>query len=162
MFFIGKPLNLLLLYLIVVCIKKRMLCTVGFVAGHCVQANRMNAFKNAFFNVWICFAKLCKQLLYFLALALAVCIVVFRVRLGKSAGAAYKFKVVVFAPSQNGILMNAIHRPNKLHSLKICAVKLRQHCLNLCSVKHSYKRCFHNIAEVMAKCNFVATKLLCF
>ena len=139
-----------------------MFLAVGFIAGHCVQAHGMNAFENAFFNVWICFAKLRKQLLYFLALALTVCIVVFRVCLGKAAGAAYKFKIVVSAPSQNGIFVNAIHGAYKLHALKICAVKLRQHCLNLRAVKHSDKRCFHHIAEMVAERDFVAAKLLCF
>ena len=80
--------------------------------------------------------------------------------LGKAAGTLDELQIIVLFPCDYVLLVHTVHRADKLHSRKVRAVQLWHHCLNLSAVKHTHKRCFNNVAEVMSERNFVAAKLL--
>ena len=79
----------------------------------------------------------------------------------KSTGTLYELKIIIFFPVNNISFSYKIHRSYKLHSLKIRTMKLRHHCLNLCTIKHTHKNCFYHIIIMMSKSNLITTKFLC-
>ena len=108
-----------------------MFLAVGFVARHSVKADGVDAVENTPFNIRIRFSQFTQQILHFLPLAHKVFIAVIFVFLCKPASALNEFKVIVSASRLYCVLVNTVHGADEFHTLKIRAVKLRQHRLNL-------------------------------
>ena len=56
--------------------------------------------------------------------------------------------------------MDAVHRADKLHAVKIVAVELWQHGLQLRAVEHPHNGRFDHVVEVMPQRDLVAAQLL--
>ncbi len=67
-------------------------------------------------------------------------------------------QTVKVAPRLYIVLTDKIKRSYKLHTLKICAVKLGHHSLYLRAVKHTHKYCFYHIVIMMAERYFVTAE----
>ena len=70
-------------------------------------------------------------------------------------------QTVVITPCLDIVLPDQVKRPDKLHALKVCTVKLRHHGLYLCTVEHAHEYRLYNIIIMMSERNFVAAQLLC-
>ncbi len=105
-----------------------MLLTPMLEGNQGIKVNLVQAVKQAFFNIGICLFKVFDKVLCFEPLAhiTVFCIALIAV-FGKAAGTLYEAEPVVPCPGLDIILKYAVERANKLHTLKISALKLGHH-----------------------------------
>ena len=89
----------------------------------------MDGPENALFNVGIRALELPQQDLDLLPLALPHAVAGRVTGLREPAGALEEAQVVIVLPGDNGVLMDAIQRPDQLHAGKVFAVELGRHGL---------------------------------
>ncbi len=63
-------------------------------------------------------------------------------------------------PRDDVVLVDAVHRSDELHSLKVFAPELRDHPLQLRAVEHRHDRCLDHVAEMVPERDLVAAELL--
>ena len=132
-----------------------MLSVLCFVPREGFDIDGVQAVEYAVFYVGICLFKLAYELLGLLALVVYVAVF-----LGDSARALYEFQPVVLRPFYDVVLVHAVHRADKLHSLVVFAFQLRYHSLQLRAVEHRHNRRFDNVRKMVPQRNFVAPQLL--
>lgn len=108
------------------------------------NVHSVDTVENAFLNIRVGLFKLPNKLLNLLALA-AKFVRDVLVLLGNTARAADKFKTVISAPRYNVVLVNTVHRADKLHSLIVETVELGYHTLKLRAVEHRHNGSFDNV-----------------
>ena len=57
------------------------------------------------------------------------------------------------------VLLHQVQRTNQLHALKVLAVELRHHRLDLAAIEHSHQNGLNYIVEVMTESDLVAAQL---
>ena len=136
-----------------------MLYTLRFVTGECVEREIVKASKDALFDIWISLFERTDE--RFDLSTLAGSLAVFGGRhLGEPTGALEKIQTIIPLPRKDVVLVDAIQRTNQRHTLKIRAVQLRDHGLELSAVKHAHHRGLDDVAEMMAEGDLVAAELL--
>ena len=112
--------------------------TTGFVANHRIQIDILHALKDITFHKWIGLLQFCDQLLHFHSLGTSLLVIAGGTGICKFAGTLDEMQMVIVSPGFDIILADQVQRTDQLHSLKICAVKLRHHGLYLGTVKHPH------------------------
>ena len=84
-----------------------------------------------------------------------------RARIGKAAGALDEVQIIVIPPVDDVGLADQVHRADDLHSIKMDAVQLWHHRLDLCAVEHAHEVCLDHIVVVMAECDLIAAQIHC-
>mgnify|MGYP001717421477 CR=1 FL=1 len=107
-----------------------MLHTILLVCHNGLQIYIFHTLKNIAFHILVDFFELRDQLLDLHTLR-AVLIVTACTGVCELAGTLDKMKPVIIAPCLDIVLPHEIKRADQLHSLKICAVELRHHRLDL-------------------------------
>ena len=108
-----------------------MLDALGFVAGHRIQRDRVNATEDAVFDVGVIAHQAAQQDLDLLPFGATAAIVADGAGLGKAAGALNKFQVVVAPPGDDIILADAVQRADECHAREVGAVQFGRHGLHL-------------------------------
>ena len=143
-----------------VVLQKAVFLAMGLIAGHGVQTDGVNAVENTLFDVGVVPLQAADQQLDLLPLGAAAAVVAHGAVFGEAAGALNELQLIVAFPRQNVVLMDAVQRPDQLHALKIRAVQLGQHGLDLGAVEHPHDRRLNDVAEVVAQGDLVAAQAL--
>ena len=79
---------------------------------------------------------------------------------GQLTGTLQKIQSMVARPCDNIPLLDAVQRPDQLHTGEIFAAQFGRHTLQLRAVEHTHYRCLNHIVEMMTQRNLVAAKAL--
>ena len=79
-----------------------------------------------------------------------------RAGIREAAGALYEMQPVIITPVHDILLAYEIHRAYELHALKISAVELWHHGLNLTAVEHAHEYSLYHVIKMMSECDLVA------
>ena len=82
-----------------------------------------------------------------------------RATLRETARTLDKVEVIVISPRLDIRLADHVHRTDQLHALKVLAVELRHHGLDLSAIQHSHQRRLDHIVKMMSKRDLVAAEL---
>ena len=105
--------------------------SVRLISRECVQLDCMHSIEYAVLDPRVCLFQLPYQLFCLLPAGVLAVVIPLSYRLRELARAADEFEVVVAAPCQNVLLLDAVHRAYEFHTLKVQAVDLRNHGLQL-------------------------------
>ncbi len=84
-----------------------------------------------------------------------------RAGIRKMTGTLQEVKVIIISPGTDVALPDKIKGADQLHPLKICAVELWHHRLDLRTVKHAHQDCLDHVIIMMPQRDLIAAKLLC-
>ena len=118
----------------------------------------MNTVKDIPVNPGVLFAQTADQEFDFLALAAARFLIgeVF----GEAAGTLDKMQTVIANPGENRVFMDTVKRSDQRHALKVGAVQLWKHSMQLGSIKHPHQGRLNHIAQMVTERYFIAAELL--
>ena len=139
--------------------QKRMIDAAPFVAGEGVKMHGVDAVKNVLFDLGIFRFQASQQLLGFPSFGAFFSPLAF---LRKPAGTLDEREAVIPLPREDIVLTDAVERTDQLHPLKVLAVQLREHRLQLRAVEHCHYRRFDHVVEMMPERDLVAAELLGF
>ena len=91
----------------------------------------MHSVEYAVLDPRVCLFQLSYQVLCLLSAGVLTVVFPHRYCFRKLARTTNEFKIVVATPCQNILLFNTVHRPYEFHALKVQAVNLRNHGLQL-------------------------------
>ena len=131
-----------------------------FVRYHGIQIDILHALEDVALHEWVLLFQGADQLFDLHTLGLVFFVVAGGAGVGELAGALDKVQVIVIAPRLNVVLAHQIQRADELHALKVGAVKLRHHGLDLGTVKHAHKNGLDDIVIVVSQRDLVAAQLL--
>ena len=137
-----------------------MFDALGFVAGHGVQSDCVDAAENAVFDIGVVTLETAEQDLDLLPLGAASTVVAHGAVLGEAAGTLDKFEVVVPLPCEDILFLDAVHRADEGHAGEAGAVEHGRHRLQLRAIEHAHDSRLDDIVEVVTQRDFVAAQFL--
>ena len=138
---------------------KKVFDSVLFIPGEGVEADRMDAVEDAFFDVGVRLFQLFYKHFDFLPFGLTDPVAAFVAGFGKAAGALQEFEPVVIFPRDYVFLADAVQRADELHPLEIRTLELGHHPLELRAVEHTHHRRFDNVVHVVPERDLAASEL---
>lgn len=139
--------------------KKAVHCAVSLITREGFDPDGMQGSKNIVFDAGIVLLQAADQILDFLTLGTAV--ITAGIVLRKAAGTADEFQIVGSAPGDDGILLDAVKRPDQLHAGKVFTVSLGDDRFQLGGIEHGHDGGFDHIVEMMSQSDLVAAEFLC-